>query len=498
MSARPLPQGGPERNIFLVGLRRLSDQCEAPELTPECPFYEPTAQGPGCGEQCKDLLAEHVGGHQPEVWQDLGGGLAAIRRPAPRPRRSPAPDLRPFDAAGIGIRDRDRPVEQRRTITLIRDIRDHLATPPAFFADLHERAYVVATSYEELTKRNVDADLMVRCGAATRVEAGVLFSVLAKEILGNAGVPIDDELQQMPEPDPAWRNLLVQARAADKAEDQDLLAYAATGAFGRRVGHWLATATINEVFDWTAPPVADFLALTRPAWTADQVARATWLVERFTETYLEDWTTDSLEMEWGYLHSEHPGCCPPEAMRERPTDVTDVARLLADRHHQEWKQRPTSIVDRQFSATDFTRAAAENLAAGRQDAAAAILAAVLRLSPDSPEANNNYGFCILPTDVARSLGHLEKAATNISEAVELTNAANRVLALHLLGRDDEARALAEHALALPTKATPSYLWTHGSGPLRLTEPISPRDHLEQLYEHLLSETRWDSCRATAE
>ncbi len=52
-----LPGSGPERRIFLKALHAYRDACEPPELTPGCPFFTWTANGPACGEECADLLA---------------------------------------------------------------------------------------------------------------------------------------------------------------------------------------------------------------------------------------------------------------------------------------------------------------------------------------------------------------------------------------------------------------------------------------------------------
>lgn len=497
MSQRPLPQGGPDRQIFVVGLRRMSAQCDVPDLTPECPFYEITSQGPLCGEQCMDLLAETGNGEPSPAEQPLGLGLAAIQRPAPRPRRSPEADARAFDATEILIRDRDRPIEQKTTTFLIKDLRDLLTTPPAYMTDAHERSYRLHASRDELVRRGVDADLIIRCGLAPRVSVSLVFSLLATEILAASGME-DRPVDGLPKPDPQWSALLETARERDGASDVALIPYAMGGVFSYRVRHWMATAPLGDVLGWVAPEEAGFFQPRTQLWTPDQSSHVEWLVDRFTETYLEDWASGSLAMEWSYLHGRQVGCCPPDLMRERRTDSSEVARLLADLQAKDWSQRSGEPQDRQFSAHDFTLAAAENLSAGRQEAAAAIFAAVLSLSPGDTDANNNYGFCIMPTDTGRALHHLEKAAATVSDrAVEVTNAANRVLALHLLGRDEEACRLAEVALELPPTRVPSFLWRHGPEALKLTDLVDPRLHLEQLYAHLNSETRWDSCRCPA-
>lgn len=47
-----LPQDPREREILLRALRRYSDDCEPPELTPDCPYSEKAGPGlRGCGNE---------------------------------------------------------------------------------------------------------------------------------------------------------------------------------------------------------------------------------------------------------------------------------------------------------------------------------------------------------------------------------------------------------------------------------------------------------------
>ncbi len=45
-----IPDQGPERQIFVNALREYRNACEAPELTPDCPFFTWTSNGPACGD----------------------------------------------------------------------------------------------------------------------------------------------------------------------------------------------------------------------------------------------------------------------------------------------------------------------------------------------------------------------------------------------------------------------------------------------------------------
>ena len=73
---------------------------------------------------------------------------------------------------------------------------------------------------------------------------------------------------------------------------------------------------------------------------------------------------------------------------------------------------------------------------GKPELAAALFEAVAKIMPNSVEAHNDYAFCLLATDPHRALEEL--AVLDELQPARLIFIANKVLALHLLGRDEEA------------------------------------------------------------
>ncbi|GAB3053343.1 hypothetical protein GCM10027053_12190 [Intrasporangium mesophilum] len=71
-----------------------------------------------------------------------------------------------------------------------------------------------------------------------------------------------------------------------------------------------------------------------------------------------------------------------------------------------------------------------------------------------------------------------------------------MLALHLLGRDEEAITLGELAADAQGPAS-AWQWSHGDGDLTLTELVNPADHLAELLAHIRSGVRWVSCDRTS-
>lgn len=97
---------------------KLSAECDAPDLTPECPYFERMADGsPVCGEQCQDLLARYPADQADADRLGLGGGLSASRRT--RPRRGPDPGERAYDAGQVRLEDRGKPLSEQRIGALL-------------------------------------------------------------------------------------------------------------------------------------------------------------------------------------------------------------------------------------------------------------------------------------------------------------------------------------------------------------------------------------------
>ncbi len=63
-----------EHRIFLDALQSYADACTLPDLTPSCPYYRLTDDGPSCEWQCWDVLDRHGGATRP-VREHVVGGL---------------------------------------------------------------------------------------------------------------------------------------------------------------------------------------------------------------------------------------------------------------------------------------------------------------------------------------------------------------------------------------------------------------------------------------
>jgi hypothetical protein len=452
MDGNALGSTSNERRILLLALRSYSDACEPPALTPECPFFQITAKGPTCGEQCLDILAIHRDDvPHGEIW-DLGDGMAAYARPTRKARRGPEQSTRPFDASVFTARDKDKPTDTKHTVSLIKELNDLLSIAPQVADDAEERSYLVKASIDELASRGFDQKDLMHVVVRQVSRAMVMWLVIA-EVTANGGFGAAKLDFDVPE---QWHQIghdLVEIGPTDSDPSVSLRNLDSTV---DTFMEWNSQQRLDSLISWEKLPPANFIDR-RSGHTKDaDFSRAKWIVDRFTSTYLYNWSTSSLDLEWKYIHGQEVGCSNPEQMGLRRVRREDVAVVLAERA----VKRRGSTEGRRLrvrGASDFTEAGIGLLSAGRYDSAAAMYEALHRLDPTDPELANNLGFCLMPTDPERALS-LFVESTSLSSHPQSVAWANQVATLYVLRRDTEAYALTEqsHPHSNPFCA---WLWT---------------------------------------
>lgn len=459
---------GEDKRLIMLALAEFSDQCEPGPLTPACPFFVITDNGPACGEQCHDLLAEHGRGRD-DNQIDLGPDLTAVRMRRPRARRGPSPEARPFDAAEAKLRERDLPTEKKSVTALINDLHEHLTTPPWFSDDSEDRSYVIRASLDELARRGVDIESLVRDGFGPSIAGQIAVAIALPDMLRVTPMPDRGTLPDVPEAPAEWRNALL---SEDLLVGDERARVDAVLSSAGRLRAWVDTAPINDVVDHIAP-----LRLpSGPAPDRDRTAGA-WMVDRFTETYLNEWRKDALRAEWEYLHGFKVGCCPPDVMTERRLDAKDVAAAISDIAVNEWRHEDTEN-DQNVNVEAFTSHAIERLNNGDPQAAVAMYRSLVALKPTSATAQNNYGFCLIPEDPSLALDHLRRGQDlGFDDPV---NGANQVLCLVLLGRADEAADLAAQVLAGIPESAHAYVWEPADEGLRFAGLVPLHPYVERL------------------
>jgi hypothetical protein len=253
--------------------------------------------------------------------------------------------------------------------------------------------------------------------------------------------------------------------------------------FAGRVEEWLSRLlqeSLSDLLSGTAPPSPVFLALPAPRATRDEVGL--WVWERLTQTHVEQWATSSLLREWRLGRGELPLNCPPRILAERTVEIDYVSQLTLERLAS---QRPQPAPKRGLEAINFTKAAAQHLLRGEWREAANVFAGLVDLRPADGDAINNLGFCLLPIDRAAALDYFEKA-TFYRREDPTVNVANRMLALHLHGRDEEALEVARGANLKIDPSKTAFLWKHSSrsGALVLDEHVQPLDYVQEMMRHI--------------
>ena len=202
-------------------------------------------------------------------------------------------------------------------------------------------------------------------------------------------------------------------------------------------------------------------------------AEVRWVAERFLKTYLEEWATDSLLLEWKWQHGQIPCPVPENEMKLRAVAADRLARVIADRAAD--KSEAVELI------SAYQRAAVDLLEDGSFDAAAALYRTLVEDRPANAEIRNNLGFCLMPTSPSEALPALEQA-DDLGYQPAIVNLANRAKCLLDLGRVGPAYALIEKGFNESAKNEPStaWLWMTVDGHLKLLSFDDAREYLALL------------------
>lgn len=499
--------------LILEAVVSYANSCTLPDLTPTCPFYESTEDGPRCGEQCRGV-AESLGDSSAAVETHDVDGLRFTGRALSLGVVAGVSD---FDATQVFLEDFRSPLLEQRTASLLLLLRTCIVgsalegpeSAPAAPVDVWGELLRRGLDVERLASGEFVRELAVTLAVSSvldKLRAGPVATTSESLVTEQWASLLDARFQQEPQEQalktrrsrPAFRpgdlrRLLRSAGFPEdfklSPEDEQLLAHALSPAFLDRVVQWLVrlfSEDLEGALALSPPPPAVFDAL--PARnTADEVG--TWLWERFTRTELDQWTPSSLALEWQWLDSGEAVCCDQRILRERALDKSEVASRALRRFAQPRSSTPSVSG---LSASDFVNRASELLVNGEWKAATAIFEGLAELRPGDGEAWNNLGFCLLAADADHALVALRRARS-LSVRPKLLTVANEMLALHLLGRDQECLRL-HSAVESATEDAGVVLrmWMHPAGDdedeLELAEPQSLSQYVEDLLRHVRTGT----------
>ena len=471
-----LPSNEEERELFLRALREYSENCEPPELTPGCPYSVQTTPGVrGCGEECMDLLGKH-GAPDPSEVVDLDGVISIHRSRRPRARRTSDKATKAFDAREIFLHDQasDEPFARWRLSAILCALIEGVKTPPPEDDDkFAERRDRIDGLIAESERRGLSFGTQILPHLRPAVFKAVLAWLMSSQSQEDPSSAFGDA--------DAWLSFAgtqFDFTTPPKENDEGLRALFKT------TRRWAMTADTDEVINWV-PPVPSLFEENPDSVASMPDDDGIWIFDRFTKTYLGDWSIPALRSEWKYLHGQHDAPCPPTDMSVRKVSESDLAKVMADRLAAETSpssEPPSDLAD------ELVEPALKFIQDGRRMEAAALFEAAVHNEPHNPASLNNLGFCLLPDHPARALEYLERAAVTGQGHSELFDA-NRILALASNGRYTSAIDLSTKYLEryeTTASRAPVWLWEidsvlEGDDP-KLIEDRDLRNYVETILE----------------
>jgi hypothetical protein len=346
-----------------------------------------------------------------------------------------------------------------------------------------DRSAEIEKAWEELERRGHNVEGCARWGLGRIIATSIVIATVLPDLeevrVGQEGVRSPETLREAP---PGWTDLLSEVKSPDPSLDELFTELpdeqraglrkvlgALAGPFRELAYAWVKTASRDDLIAWRPPSDREEVLTLGAIEAVTKEERDTyrWLIDRFTSTYLSDWSKESLYLEWRYLHAELVAPCSSGEMAHRRIAEVDVSRAIATRVASvQGNRRPGDDVGddndkpRQASGLSIGRimtAALEFLSAGRRTAAAALFEAAKRSNPNDAEVRNNYGFCILPDHPEEGLQEIHVGSELGFDRRDIT-LANRMYGLFRLHRFASALEAAERLFLEEENDHKAYLW----------------------------------------
>lgn len=430
--------------IFLRALREYSESCEPPNLKHDCPFAIEISPGHrGCGEECMDLLGRY-GAPRPLDSAVGANGITIRRSRRPRPRHSATRDTQAFDARAAYLSESERSPRQQWSLqSLLYRLKELVQTPPWTFIELDEsRGEHISNVAELLSARGLELGKHLDSAIRQQVRMS-LFQVIAPTQIAKNEASKEVEI---------WRKYITESMELTKSitknslspqiKNTDSLLFQMNVALGL----WSDFTSLESLIAWEAPieKLSEILK-SQPDMKFDEAfindkRNGKWLVDRFTETYIDRWDTESLCREWSFIHGQIAPPCSPFELKSREVKVSALSQEMSDRLVRVNKNQSSRVKTLQtpehqtgLMTSQLVKPAVGFLSQGRFTEAQALFEAILQMDPSDPDANNNLGFCLIPQNPELALKYFNECENLTGKRSELLSV-NRMLALASLGR----------------------------------------------------------------
>lgn len=406
-----------EQEMMLKALHEYREACQPPELTADCPFAEPIEQGVrDCDEQCAAILARYAAPRKlREV--EIGNGIFARIHQRPRARHRHHIAVKPFDTREIYLSDRGIvDVREWRLSALLSGILESIATSPmGESSDAVARSERIEQLAEEVRRRGLEPFEIIESEARFRIVGAVFSEILHASRSAESETPSDLLIDWVPAVKPHIEGLNAESDSESIAAVEALL---------NVIRDWAEIVELDDIINWRAPDGPP--SITSPVVGRTVNIAVQWLRDRYLQTYVEHWNSDSLSQEWKYLHGELEPPCAPREMRERVVEETELSKAISDRFsHRE--RAPSSL------GAQLKPAAVKYLEEGQVEKAITLFEAATRQDDLDPEAHNNLGFCLLGKDPDRAISHFGRSVS-LGWPDKPIAEANQVLATAIAGR----------------------------------------------------------------
>jgi tetratricopeptide (TPR) repeat protein len=406
-----------ESDLTIVSLVRYADSCEPTSRHSDCPFAVEQQGTLTCREECR-------------------GVIKSLLR---RGRGEPVPRSQAFDARQLMLSEpAGAPDILWHTSSLLQIVvRAARSSPFRRDGSIELRRIVDATSaLGALGSRGLDPERILRSGVADLVKLA-LAAWLGRNTDGQL-----DNWKYIAE----WRAVF---EAAGRESPGGYIGAAFNGPVAQHLDVWISTASIEDILMWR--PLSPDSAPTAPRGSEEEIEIWKWVVDRFTQTYLDRWPHGSLKREYAFVKGSWRPDFSTEMLAERVVMRDEVATALADR-----AVVSDDVIDPALMHS-FVEQALALLRDGQRTAAATLFNAARMLKPKDVEVQNNYAFCILIDKPEEAKGLLEdviKRGGTMDPAVSWCNLA---LAELLLGDTVAALKACEQAYESSSRIE-SYLW----------------------------------------
>ncbi|MEV7966091.1 hypothetical protein AB0O34_08915 [Sphaerisporangium sp. NPDC088356] len=349
----------------------------------------------------------------------------------------------PFDARQDRMcEDQAGPRAAWKTSSLIGELQDVLLQ--RFHSNQEKRAEYLRrfdAASRELTRRGLDAESLVRYGMMSEVLGPMLALLLVSHILPrrDSGKDLRDNGVDIE----GWRLLLniPDNQAAHTFSQTHEVVVQVSGKIFPPLLNWVRNADLDSLFQLTLPDSEEFWAPARAASDEGSLRHQyRWLVERFTESYLNQWSLPSLHLEYRWQQDIDPISFPAEIMKDRVLPMQKLAAEIA------YQAVVNSSALSETPAVSFMGELQDHastlLQEGKYSDAAALFRFAVLQWPNDAKARNNLGFCLLPEDAAGAQEPLNSAARMGYEPYAI-NAYNRMCCYLKLHQPRTALAIAK-------------------------------------------------------